>query len=130
MLEITKEEVKSVLNKVFICVENGNFIISQGHNRLENRKFINDYRLTDERQREMIKSLDVYDFSKIDKDRNNNYEILYFFGKEYELNHIERGLENKEVYIKFTIKSTKTREMIVFISFHQVNYPIQYYFSK
>lgn len=78
----------------------------------------------------MIKSLDIYDFSKIEKDRNNKIEILYLFGKEYELNHIERGLENKEVYIKFTIKNTKSREMILFISFHKANYPIKYYFTK
>ncbi len=78
----------------------------------------------------MIKSLDICDFSKIEKDRNNKIEIPYLFGKEYELNHIERGLENKEVYIKFTIKNTKSREMILFISFHKANYPIKYYFTK
>ncbi len=31
---ITKEEVQHILDKVFVCIDNGNFIISQGHNRL------------------------------------------------------------------------------------------------
>ncbi len=44
----------------------------------------------------MILELDIYDFSKIDIDRKNKIQILYFFGREYELNHKDRGLENVE----------------------------------
>ena len=129
-MQITKEEVIKILEKVKACVHKGLYRISLNPNRIENETFIDEYRLTTEKQRNMILALDVYDFSKIDIDRNNNIEILYFFGKEYELNHRDRGIENIEAYIKFSIKQRTNNDFILFISFHKANYPIQYYFKK
>ena len=99
-MQITKEEVKQILEKVKACVHNDKFRISLNPNRIENQSFINDYRLTTKQQKRMILELDIYDFSKIDIDRKNKIQILYFFGREYELNHKDRGLENVETYIK------------------------------
>lgn len=129
-MQITKEEVIKILEEVKACVHKGLYRISLNPNRIENEAFIAEYRLTTEKQKNMILALDIYDFSKIDRDRNNNIEILYFFGKEYELNHRDRGMENVEVYIKFTIKQRPNKKFILFISFHKANYPIQYYFKK
>lgn len=86
--------------------------------------------MTTKQQKRMILELDIYDFSKIDIDRKNKIQILYFFGREYELNHKDRGLENVETYIKFTLVERNTEEMILFISFHKANYPINYRFKK
>ena len=129
-MQITKEEVKQILEKVKACVHNDKFRISLNPNRIENQSFINDYRLTTKQQKRMILELDIYDFSKIDIDRKNKIQILYFFGREYELNHKDRGLENVETYIKFTSIERNTEEMILFISFHKANYPINYRFKK
>ena len=129
-MQITKEEVKQILEKVKACVHNDKFRISLNPNRIENQSFINDYRLTTKQQKRMILELDIYDFSKIDIDRKNKIQILYFFGREYELNHKDRGLENVETYIKFTLIERNTEETILFISFHKANYPINYRFKK
>ena len=129
-MQITKEEVKQILEKVKACVNNDKFRISLNPNRIENQSFINDYRLTTKQQKRMILELDIYDFSKIDIDRKNKIQILYFFGREYELNHKDRGLENVETYIKFTLIERNTEEMILFISFHKANYHINYRFKK
>ena len=129
-MQITKEEVKQILEKVKACVNNDKFRISLNPNRIENQSFINDYRLTTKQQKRMILELDIYDFSKIDIDRKNKIQILYFFGREYELNHKDRGLENVETYIKFTLVERNNEEMILFISFHKANYPINYRFKK
>ncbi|MDB8791053.1 hypothetical protein PN398_09970 [Romboutsia sp. 1001216sp1] len=129
-MQITKEEVNKIIEKVKECVYNGLYKISINPNRIENETFINEYRLTTKRQEEMILALDVYDFSRIDIDKNNNIEILYFFGKEYELNHVERGMENIEVYIKFTIKQRRYDEFMMIISFHKANWPIKYHFKN
>lgn len=129
-MQITKEEVKQILEKVKACVHNDKFRISLNPNRIENQSFINDYRLTTKQQKRMILELDIYDFSKIDIDRKNKIQILYFFGREYELNHKDRGLENIETYIKFTLIERNTEEMILFISFHKAKYPINYRFKK
>ena len=70
-MQITKEEVKQILEKVKACVHNDKFRISLNPNRIENQSFINDYRLTTKQQKRMILELDIYDFSKIDIDRKN-----------------------------------------------------------
>ena len=79
-MQITKEEVKQILEKVKACVNNDKFArISLNPNRIENQSFINDYRLTTKQQKRMILELDIYDFSKIDIDRKNKIQILVFF---------------------------------------------------
>ena len=125
-MQITKEEVKQILEKVKACVHNDKFRISLNPNRIENQSFINDYRLTTKQQK-MEKTMSI---SYLDIDRKNKIQILYFFGREYELNHKDRGLENVETYIKFTLIERNTEEMILFISFHKANYPINYRFKK
>jgi len=128
-MQITKQEVLEILEKVKACVQKGLYRISINSNRIENEIFIDEYRLTMKKQKGMILSLDIDDFSKIEKDKNNNIEILYFFGKEYELNHRDRGVENVETYIKFTIKPKRNSDFILFISFHKANWPISYCFK-
>lgn len=129
-MQITEQEVTEILEKVKACVHKGLFRISLNPNRIENENFIDEYKLTTKKQKDMILALDIYDFSKIDKDKNNNIEILYFFGRQYVLNHRDRGIENIEAYIKFAIKLRNNNDFILFISFHKANYPIQYYFKK
>ena len=129
-MQITKTTIVEILERVKACVHKGEFRISQNPNRIENITFIDEYRLTTEKQKSMITALNIYDFSKIDKDRNNDCEILYFFGKLYELNHKDRGIEDVEAYIKFTIKKRKSGELILFISFHKAKWPIDYYFKN
>ena len=75
-MQITKEEVKQILEKVKACVHNDKFRISLNPNRIENQSFINDYRLTTKQQKRMILELDIYDFSKIDIDRKNKIQII------------------------------------------------------
>ena len=56
-MQITKEEVKQILEKVKACVHNDKFRISLNPNRIENQSFINDYRLTTKQQKRMVTSL-------------------------------------------------------------------------
>ena len=134
-MQITKEEVKQILEKVKACVNNDKFRISLNPNRIENQSFINDYRLTTKQQKRMILELDIYDFSKIEKDKNNNIEILY--GNLVEVIDGKADIvvanilaEIIETYIKFTLIERNSEEMILFISFHKANYPINYRFKK
>ena len=63
-MQITKEEIIEILNKVKACVDKGEFRISLNQNRADNVSFIDEYRLTSEKQKNMIIALNKYDFSK------------------------------------------------------------------
>lgn len=127
---ITKELVeKYILQRAYDCSEHKNFRISRNENRLENDTFIRDYNLNQDRQAKMIKELVYKDLSRIDSDINNEEETVYVFGKKYKLFHIERGEEEVETYIKFVFKERRNAEMMVIVSFHEANKPIEYYFK-
>lgn len=56
-MEITKEEVIEILEKVKACVHKGLFRISLNPNRIENEAFIDEYSLNTNKQKNMILAL-------------------------------------------------------------------------
>lgn len=120
-----------ILPRVYLCATNDCVrLLQNGVSRSENLRFQHDYNLTTKRRNEMLLSLEIYDFSKSESDHNDNDETVYFFGKEFELDHIERGSEIVNCYIKFVFKERKSGEIMLMISFHEANWKMEHPFKK
>ncbi|WP_419742416.1 hypothetical protein [Paraclostridium dentum] len=119
------------MKRVHRCANNRSFRISMNdETRTENCEFIEEYNLTNSRQIEMLKSIKVEDFSKAEPDDKDGSETVYFFGKDYELDHEERGPETITCYIKLVFKERKNDELMLLISFHKAKWPIDYQFKN
>ncbi|MEG0670719.1 hypothetical protein [Clostridium sp.] len=120
-----------ILPRIHLCASCGNVrLLQNDESRSENLKFQNDYNLNTRRRNEMLLSLNIYDFSKSESDYNDNNETVYFFGKNFELDHIEKGPEIVSCYIKFVFKERKTGEMMLLISFHKANWTMEHPFKE
>jgi hypothetical protein len=61
--EYTKEEVEGILQKIKDCINDNCYIIAINENRRENIQFINEYRLSTKKQKEILLSIKVTDFA-------------------------------------------------------------------
>jgi len=111
----TKEEIEEYLKTVKKSINIGNFIVCTTSKNEKNRKFIEKYRLTKNKQKQMLIKLEANDFCYSADNYNNPQERLYFFCREYELDNWGT-IENVEVYIKI---AKKERDFIVVVSFHK-----------
>lgn len=117
----TKEEIKEYLNKVKESISKGKFIICTTPKNEKNRRFIEEYKLDSNKQKQMLIELEVNDFCYSADDYKNPKERLYFFCREYELNNWGT-IEKVKVYIKITIKEDN---FIIIVSFHKPEKNIQ-----
>lgn len=115
-IDHTRNEIAEYLKIVKKSVNAGNFIVSSSNNRLANMNFIEKYKITINKQKKMIISLEIEDFCYSVDNYNNPKERLYVFSKEYELNNWGT-IEKINIYIKTVIKDN---EFIVIISFHEL----------
>jgi len=111
----TEDEIDIYLKDVKKCISRGKFQISNNSKRLENKNFINQYRINTKKQKEMLLEIEVKDFCySVDNDDNPN-ERFYVFAREYELD--SWGIKSKVVvYIKTVLKDN---DYVVVISFHE-----------
>lgn len=65
----------------------GNFIVCTTSKNEKNRKFIEKYKLTKNKQKQMLIKLETNDFCYSADNYNNPQERLYFFCREYELDN-------------------------------------------
>lgn len=111
----TKEEIEGYLKSVKKSVNAGNFIVCSTQKNEKNRKFLLEYRLTKNKQKQMLIELEANDFCYSADNYNDPQERLYFFCREYKLDNWGT-IENVEVYIKI---ARKKDDFIVVVSFHK-----------
>ena len=96
-------------------VHKGKFHIPDTDKKPKNKKFIEKYKLTTKKQKQMLLEIEVTDFCYTVQDDDNANEILYIFAKEYELDNW--GIKEQVlVYVKIVIKK---ENYTVIISFHE-----------
>lgn len=128
-MRITFDEIELYLQGIKDAVQNDRYRIDRNHRRQDNQNLFFDYVIDEAKEKEILLSLDVTDFSE----RRNNehkgfeHEVLYIFGKNVKL--LERfGSDEKTVplYIKF---NKLENCFVIVISFHKQKFPIEYYFK-
>ena len=96
----SEDEIKSFLEKVKDCIREDKFIVSTNENRQENIDFINEYNLTNQRQKEILLRLEVEDFCHSLQNTNIGfeYEVLYVFCPQVTLHDIDDLEEIIDIY--------------------------------
>lgn len=111
----TREEIENYLAKFRQLVQKGKFYIPDTDKKPKNKQFIEKYKLTTKKRKQMLLGIEATDFCYTVKDDDNENEILYIFAKEYELDNW--GIKELVlVYIKIVIKK---ENYTVIISFHE-----------
>jgi len=129
--DYTKEQVITVLQTIQDCVRKNRFYISKNENRQENRDFITEYNLTNEKQKKILLQIVPEDFchSLQNKKVGFEHEILYVFCPQIRLFNFEGQEEKVDIYMKFNIIESNEENRVVVISFHKRNKPIDYLFK-
>lgn len=125
-LNYTKEEIEEYLENVRDLIKKNKFKISDV-NREKNVDFIQKYRLSSRKQKEMLLSIETLDFCYAVDDYNTS-EKLYIFSKEYELDNWGT-YEKINVYIKINVKKLISDEYAIIISFHEREKEINFLFK-
>lgn len=127
----TREQIGLVLQTIQDCVRESRFYISKNENRQENLDFIEDYNLTNKKQKEILLQIEPEDFCHTLQNTKlgYEYEILYVFCSEVMLFNFEGNEEMVDVYTKFNIIDISEGKRVVVISFHKRNKPIDYCFK-
>lgn len=127
----SSEDIKEYLVKLKKAVLDGKYTISINMNRQENKEFIEDYKITSNKEKEILLGIEFDDFCySVDND-NEEYahEVLYIFCKRQKLDHWG-SLEPVDIYIKINMTRTKGGDdFIIVVSFHKRNKPIEYLFK-
>lgn len=128
---LTPEDIKRYLAKFRKIVLDGKYTISININRQENKEFIEDYKITSKKEKEILLGVEYDDFCYAVDNDNEEYahEILYIFCKHQEFDHWG-SFEPVDIYIK--INMTQTREgddFVIVVSFHKRNRPMEYLFK-
>jgi len=121
---------KEGLQRIKECVGNNKYIISQGENRQENIRFIQEYNLNKSKQSEILLSIDISDFCHSLNNINPKFahEILYVFCPQRTLFNVLGEDEFVDIYIKFNIIEYADNNRAIAVSFHKKNKPIDYLF--
>lgn len=136
-LNFTKEEIEQYLNEFKAEIESENYTIQLGSRREKNKVFIEEYCLNEAKIKDILLSLNLFDFSKKLKNDSDNPkykdEIIYLFGKSRKMCKIY-GNENEtddEQYecVEIYIKINKTIDNVFIISFHKAEYEMDYPFK-
>lgn len=126
----TEVEINLVLKKIKDCIINNKYTISQNESRLENIQFINEYNITQVKQKELLLGIKTHDFCHTLKNQKQGYEseILYVFIPQVSLFDSDDMSVTIDVYIKFNLLQIASGDRIVVISFHKRNKPCSYVF--
>lgn len=123
----SQDEIKDYLDEIKKLILSDRYFISV---RDENDAFIDKYRIDTDKEKEILLNLQYIDFCYAvdNKKPEYSYEKLYVFCKEYELDNWG-DLELANIYIKTNLTQTKSgSDLIIVISFHELNKPITYLF--
>lgn len=126
-LKITKAEIAKYLREVKLAVRQNRYTISK--NRQKNNDLFITYVLSEEKAKKILLSLKITDFSERLQNHHPGYEHeqLYVFGKDVML--LQR-FGNAATLVSLYIKFNKLKNCyVIVISFHEQEYPMQYYFK-
>lgn len=130
--DFTTEEIQLYLDELAKLIKDDSYTIALNGNRQENIDFMEDYRITSEKSKEILLSITPYDFCYAVNNRNPNFshEKLYIFCKEFPLDNWG-DTEIVDIYIKTNQTHTvKGGRNAIIISFHKRNKPISFYFKS
>ena len=127
----TREEIDFILEKIKDCVNDNRYKISLNLNRQENIQLINEYRLDNKKQKNILLSIEVKDFCH---SLNNiklgfEHEILYVFCPQRTLFNAFGEEDIVDIYTKFNIIEYGENKQAIAVSFHKRNKPINYLFK-
>lgn len=129
--DYTIDEIGETLSIIKTCVSNDNYTVSLNENRLENIDFINTYNLTPAKRKRILLGLEVEDFCYSLNNSKPGFEdeILYVFAPIVTLFEADGAEGLVSMYLKFNIINNSKGGFIVVVSFHGLNYPIDYVFK-
>lgn len=130
--KVTKEDIDKYLRQIKELICKGKFRIDRNRNRQKNIALFDNYVITEEDAKNILLSLSTEGFSHLLRNEHSGYEheILYVFGKEIELlKRYDDGKEELELYIKFN-KMDLPFDLLIVISFHVVDYSLNYPFKS
>lgn len=128
--DYTREQMNDILQAIQDCVRESRFYIATNENRQENKDFINEYRLTHERQQAILLAIKVEDFCHTLQNTKAGYEheVLYVFCHQVTLTDFEGNEGEVDIYTKFNVIEISEGKRVVIISFHKPNKTIRYLF--
>ncbi len=134
LVNFRKEEIIEYLEKYKSLILNDKYKVAiDPGRREENYKFIEDYKITTKKEKEILLSLEYTDFCYAVNNTNPGYEyeVLYVFNRPCKLyKNGENNCETIDIYIKTNIIETKQgRGYLIVISFHKRNKDIDYLFK-
>ena len=126
----TRKEIEEVLEIIKTCVSSDRYIISLNENRQENIDFINEYNIRSEKQKSILKQIEVDDFCCSVQNNKPGYEheALYIFVPQVLLYNADGEEEIVDIYTKFNIIDRPDGKRTIVISFRKRNKPIDYLF--
>jgi hypothetical protein len=127
-LDYKKDDIEKYLKIFKELVNNKNYRICK---REKNYSFIEDYFITKIKLREILLSLECEDFCYAEDNDNPDYqnEILFIFGKEYELGYFDKPKLVK-IFIKINLEKVQTGLFASVVSFHPEEKPLRYLFKN
>lgn len=123
------KEIESYLAEVKISIRADNYRIERNRRRQANLALYRDYVIDEQKCKEILLELTVYDFCEVVQNEHKGFEHeqLYVFGKNVKL--LQRFGTDEEIvslYIKFNKLEDK---FVIVISFHEQAYPLKYAFK-
>ena len=128
----TKGQVEKILSVLKTCVKEDRYKIALNMNRKENMRFIQEYNLTDKKQKEILLKVGVNDFCGSVYNRKNGFghEVLYVFSPRITLWNMDGFEESVNIYIKLNITLYSGNKHVIAVSFHKRQRMIYYPFHK
>lgn len=126
-IKVKKKEIEEFLQEAKRLIEENHFNIS---NRDKNASFLEKYIIDESGRKEILLGLTADDFSKVEFNNNdtpnNEYQLIYFFGKTVCLIERFTGFEHDVgIYIKMRKKDLPS--LVIVISFHEQEFPVEKY---
>lgn len=126
----TLEEITSILKSTHDCIKQGRYTIAMKENRKENREFVVNYNLTETKRETILLNVEPEDFCYSLKNTKPGFEheTLYVFCPWVKLFNFDNKEVLIDIYIKFNIIKHNQGDLVIIISFHPRNKPINYLF--
>lgn len=126
-IKVKRKEIEEFLQDAKRLISENHFNVS---NRDKNTSLLEKYIIDESGRKDILLSLTTDDFSKVEFNNNdspnNEYQLIYFFGKTVCLIERFTGFEHDvDIYIK--IRKKDLPSLIVVISFHEQEFPLEKY---
>lgn len=126
-IKVKKKKIEEFLQEAKRLISENKFNVS---NRDKNASFLEKYIIDESGRKAILLDLTADDLSKVEFNNNvspnDEYQVIYFFGKTVCLIERFTGLEHDVgIYIKMRKKDLPS--LIIVISFHEQEFPVEKY---